>query len=157
SVAMPRPRSILVVALLLALAGCRKAKAPPGPADAAEEWFAIQMHGARIGHRQVKREPIAEDGRALVKLTVTDTVEIDRGADVARSSSELTAVEGPDGELVRFQAGGAGGGDSEKVAGVVRRPYLVVDQEAGEITRRQRALWPAAARGLFYRDRALAG
>jgi transglutaminase-like putative cysteine protease len=154
---MPRPRSILVVALLLALAGCRKAKAPSGPPAASEEWFAIQMHGVAIGHRQVKREPVAEDGRALVKVTVTDTVEIDRGADVARSTAELTAVEGPDGELVRFQGGCGGGGDAERVSGVVRRPYLVVDQETGEITRRQRALWPAAARGLFYRDRALAG
>ena len=86
--------------------GRRVNSAPAGSGDASsleDEYWQVMLHGnTRVGYKHSKTVLIREDGRDLLSCSGEMEMRVQRGSEISEMKMELSSVESPTGDLVRF-------------------------------------------------------
>jgi hypothetical protein len=114
-----------------------------------ETWDAIYLRGAKVGYARTSFSELVEEGRRLTRVETTSSVIVQRAGQQTEHAILATAIETPEGSLVRFFTQLRSGGTATTFRGRVEGNELLVETETSGKTTDSRLPWPNAAGGGF--------
>ena len=119
-------KTLPVVLVGTVLWGTPAAAKKPG-----EAWFAFTFQGQKVGYVFSRDRTTAMDGRPALLAHRRSVVEVRRGADPIRMTSDTHAWFAPDGSPIRFRCEREEGSEKRRIEGYREGKNLVIRQDVG--------------------------
>jgi len=162
---------LAVVCLALPLAGCSPtaagpaaagsddgapvAEAAPGRKLLTEEWHAMFIRNAKVGHNHFRRFEVSHDGQPRIRYKAEAEMTVGRYGQQTTQKISYECDETPDGQLIRFSTRIGSGDEVNRTTGEVKDGKLEVEQQTAGKTERSSFEWKPAWGGFFAPEQSL--